>query len=142
MTGPIDPSGLSGTLAEVLSALGRSQAQPGNPEDQEPPTGTGEGADGRISVRAVMPGRVEGLRLDPQVMRLTREELAREIESAVNHALADLQNQAVAHAGTADLTELTGRLKEIQFSAERQFAAFVASMADAQEQLVRRAGGQ
>jgi hypothetical protein len=48
MASPIDSSGLSGMLAEVLSALGRLQAQPGSPEEQESPTGTGWGADGGI----------------------------------------------------------------------------------------------
>jgi hypothetical protein len=135
MTGPIDSSGLSGMLGDVLSALSASQPQPGD----DSPSGIGAGADGRIRVRAVMPGRIEGLELDAPVMRLTGEELAREIESAVNEALAGLQGQAVARTGATDLGGLTERLKEIQLSAERQFSAFTASMADAQERLARQA---
>jgi len=48
MTGPIDPSGLGGTLADVVAALGRAQASSGDQDEQEPPIGTGEAADGRV----------------------------------------------------------------------------------------------
>jgi hypothetical protein len=88
----------------------------------------------------VLPGRIENLELDPSVLRLSVEELAREIESAVNTALADLQARAVATAGPADLGALTDQLKDIQFDAERQFAKLTASLVEAQEQLTRRAG--
>ena len=102
--------------------------------------GTGEAADGRVRVRAVLPGRIENLELEPSVLRLRGEELAREIEAAVNTALADLQGRAVAAAGASDLGALTDQLKDIQFNAERQFAKLTASLVEAQEQLTRRAG--
>ena len=140
MTGPIDPSGLDGTLADVVAALGRAQAPSGGQGEQESPMGTGEAADGRVRVRAVLPGRIENLELEPSVLRLRGEELAREIEAAVNTALADLQGRAVATAGAADLGALTDQLKDIQFDAERQFARLTASLVEAQEQLTRRAG--
>ena len=140
MTGPIDPSGLGGTLADVVAALGRAQAPSGDQDEQEPPIGAGEAAGGRIRIRAVLPGRVENLELEPSVLRLSGEELAREIESAVNAALADLRGRAVAAAGPTDLGALTDQLKEIQFGAERQFAKLTASLVEAQEQLTRRAG--
>lgn len=140
MTSPIDPSALGGTLADVVAALGRAQAPAGDQDEPEPPIGTGEAAGGRVRVRAVQPGRIEHLELEPSMLRLTGAELAREIESAVNVALADLQGRAVATAGPADLGALTGRLQEIQFDAERQFAKLTASLVEAQEQLVRRAG--
>ena len=140
MTGPIDPSGLSGTLADVVAALGRARTPSGDQDEREPPIGTGEAADGRVRVRAALPGRIENLELDPSVLRLSVEELTREIESAVNTALADLQARAVATAGPADLGALTDQLKDIQFDAERQFAKLTASLVEAQEQLTRRAG--
>nr|WP_221380308.1 YbaB/EbfC family nucleoid-associated protein [Actinoplanes polyasparticus] len=140
MTGPIDPSGLGGTLADVVAALGRAQEPSGDQDEQEPPVGTGEAAEGRVRVRAALPGRIENLELEPSMLRLSAEELAREIESAVNAALADLQGRAVATAGTADLGVLTDQLKDIQFNAERQFAKMTASLVEAQEQLTRRAG--
>ena len=140
MTDPIDPSVLGGTLADVVAALGRAQAPAGDQDEQEPPIGTGESADGRVRVRAALPGRIENLELEPSVLRLSAEELAREIESAVNTALADLQSRAVAAAGPADLGALTDQLKDIQFNAERQFAKLTASLVEAQEQLTRRAG--
>jgi hypothetical protein len=138
MTGPIDPSGLDGTLADVVAALGRAQAPSGDQGEQESPMGTGEAADGRVRVRAVLPGRIENLELEPSVLRLRGEELAREIEAAVNTALADLQGRAAA--GASDLGGLTDQLKDIQFDAERQFARLTASLVEAQEQLTRRAG--
>jgi len=140
MTSPIDPSGLDGTLADVVAALGRVRAPSGGQDEQEPPIGTGEAADGRIRVRAVMPGRIENLELELSMLRLNGEELAREIESAVNTALADLQSRALAATGPADLGALTDQLKDIQFNAERQFARLTASLVEAQEQLTRRAG--
>ena len=140
MTGPIDPSGLGSTLADVVAALGRAQEPSGDRDEQQPPIGTGEAADGRVRVRAVLPGRIEKLELEPSVLRLSAEELARAIESAVNAALADLQGRAVAIAGPADLGALTDQLKDIQFNAERQFAKLTASLVEAQEQLTRRAG--
>ena len=140
MTGPIDPSGLGGTLADVVAALGRAQAPAGDQDEQEPPIGTGESADGRVRVRAALPGRIENLELEPSLLRLSGEELAREIESAVNAALADLQGRAVAAAGATDLGTLTDQLKDIQSNAERQFAKLTASLVEAQEQLTRRAG--
>src|SRR4051794_33663602 len=126
MTGPIDPSGLDGTLADVVAALGRTQAPSGNQDEQEPPIGTGEAADGRVRVRAVLPGRIENLELEPALLRLSGEELAREIKSAVSAALAVLQGRAVATAGASDLGALTDQLKDIQSNAERQFAKLTA----------------
>ncbi len=140
MSGPIDPSGLGSTLAEVVAALGRAQTPSGDQEEQKPPIGTSEAADGRLRVRATWPGRIEGLELEPSLLRLSVEELAREIESAVNTALADLQSRASATGGPADLGALTDQLKDIKFDAERQFAKLTASLVEAQEQLTRRAG--
>ncbi|MFI5897562.1 YbaB/EbfC family DNA-binding protein [Actinoplanes sp. NPDC051513] len=140
MTSPIDPTGLGGTLADVVAALGRAQAPSGDQSEQEPTIGRGEAADGRVRVRAVLPGRIENLELDPSVLRLSGEEFARAIESAVNMALADLQGRAVATAGAADLGALTDQLKDIQFNAERQFTKLTVSLVEAQEQLTRRAG--
>src|SRR6185369_5186321 len=113
MTGPIDPSGLGGTLADVVAALGRARTPSGDQDEHEPPIGTGEAADGRVRVRAVLPGRIENLELAPSALRMGGDELAREIESAVNAALADLQGRAVATAGSADLGALTDQLKGI-----------------------------
>jgi len=140
MTGSIDPSGLGRTLADVVAALGRAQTPSGDQDEQEPPIGTGEAADGRVRVRAVLPGMIENLQLEPSVLRLSVDDLTREIESAVNTALADLRARAVATAGPADLDALTAQLKDIQFDAERQFTKLTASLVEAQEQLTRRAG--
>ena len=142
MTIPIDSSGVSGMLSEALSALGRLQAQSDDAVQPEPPAGTGEAADGLIGVRAVMPGRIEELRLDPRVLRMASADLAREIEAAVNAALAELRDRAAVGVGATDLGGLADQLKELQESAERGLSAFTASMAEAQGLLARRAGGR
>ena len=139
MTDPIDWSGHEGALADVVAALGRVQLSSGDQGEQERPVGMGEAADGRVRVRAVLPGRIENLEVEPSLLRLSGEELAREIESAVNTALADLQGRAVDTTGTTDLGALTEQLKVIQCNAERQFAKLTASLVEAQEQLTRRA---
>jgi hypothetical protein len=54
-----------------------------------------EATDGRARVWAALPGRIENLELEPSVLRLSGEALAREIESAINAALADLQGRGV-----------------------------------------------
>lgn len=141
MTDHIDPSGLNTMLSQTLSALGKFQAQPGDQPEQEAPAGTGEAADGLVQVRAVQPGQIEGLVLDSRVMRMSSQQLAQEIETAVNAALADLRQKAVVTTGVADLSGLNEQLKAIQSNAERQFSTFTASMVEAQEQLARRAGG-
>ncbi|MCO8271610.1 YbaB/EbfC family DNA-binding protein [Actinoplanes sp. TRM 88003] len=140
MAGPIDPSGLGGPLADVVAALGRARAAAGGQDESEPPVGTGVAADGRVRARAVRPGRIENLELDPSALRLGGAALAHEIEIAVNAALADLQSGAMAAAGQTDLGALSDQLKDIQAGAERQFARLTASLVEAQEQLTRRAG--
>jgi hypothetical protein len=82
MTVPIDPTGLGGTLAEVVAALGRAQAASDDQSEQEPTIGRGEAVDGRVRARAVPLGRIENLELDPSVLRLSGEKLAQGIESA------------------------------------------------------------
>jgi DNA-binding protein YbaB len=129
-----DPSAFTNLISETAAAL--SSAARG----AESVVGSGTAADGLISVRAALPGRVVGLDLDPAVLRLPVEELAEELTAAINAALADLQASAGVPSGVVDLDALGGRLREIQQQTTRQFAAYTDSLLDAQTALARRAG--
>jgi hypothetical protein len=71
MPDPIDPFDLgSSTPADVVAALGRARTSSGDQDEQEPPIGTGQALDGRVRVRAVLPGRIENLEPAPSLLRL------------------------------------------------------------------------
>ncbi|MFF4419006.1 YbaB/EbfC family nucleoid-associated protein [Streptosporangium sp. NPDC001559] len=53
--------------------------------------GSGQAADGQVSVLVGPDGRLAALNLNPRVMRMASEDLAREILTAVNAALDDLR---------------------------------------------------
>jgi hypothetical protein len=122
-----DPSGLLRLLAETTSALESVRSG-------ESPIGTGHAADGLIVVHASLPGRVTGIRLDPAALDLPPDELAAELTSAVNAALADLPS------GSPDLAGLGAELRDIQSRTSQQLSAFTSALLDAQATLIRRAG--
>ncbi|SDY78755.1 hypothetical protein SAMN05421684_1550 [Asanoa ishikariensis] len=124
-----DPSDLINLLSETASALSAARGSSVG--------GEGVGADGLIVVRTTSPGRVTGIHLDPAVSGLPLEELASELTSAVNAALADLQSQTV---DAVDLDVLGDQLAELQERTSRQFTAFTDTLVEAQAALVRRAG--
>ncbi|SNS97255.1 hypothetical protein SAMN05421812_102573 [Asanoa hainanensis] len=94
----------------------------------------GVACDGLIVVRAASPGRLTGIHLDPSVSGLPLEELAAELTSAVNAALASLPSPAV------DLEALGEQLRSLQERTSQQFTAFTSALVSAQAALVRRAG--
>ncbi|MEV4535840.1 YbaB/EbfC family DNA-binding protein [Asanoa sp. NPDC049518] len=116
-----DPSGLINLLSSTAAALGAGSSV----------TGSASACDGLIVVRAAMPGRITGIRLDPAVAGLPLEELAAELTSAVNAALADLP-------GSFDVSG--DQLRDLQERTSRQFSAFTEALVEAQAALVRRAG--
>ncbi|MFI6297068.1 YbaB/EbfC family nucleoid-associated protein [Nonomuraea sp. NPDC050790] len=71
-------------LAEVIQAIERPLADAA-------PRGEGAAADGQVRVVAGADGRLSELSLNPRVMRMASEDLAREILHAVNAALDDLR---------------------------------------------------
>ncbi|MEU1878595.1 YbaB/EbfC family nucleoid-associated protein [Streptosporangium sp. NPDC020072] len=72
-------------LAESIRSLS-------SPENQgDPLQGSGRAADGQVSVLVGPDGRLAALNLNPRVMRMASEDLAREILTAVNAALDDLR---------------------------------------------------
>lgn len=81
--------------------------------------GMGGAADGLVQARVTADGKIDELRIDPQVMRhsanrsSTLEDLAEDIKTAVNQAIDDLGDQAARSAGEimdtlgADLNQVT-----------------------------------
>ncbi|MFI2709241.1 YbaB/EbfC family nucleoid-associated protein [Micromonospora sp. NPDC018662] len=140
MAHPADPAGLGRVLSDTMAALQR-HTDAGAGEQPAPPEGVGEAADGLIRVTAGPPGRVTALTLDPRVMRMPSESLAEEIGAAVNAALTDLQEQALAAVpGQVDLGSLGEQLRRIQEDAGRQFTAFTDALVEAQDRLSRQGG--
>jgi hypothetical protein len=139
MTDGVDGSALAALLARAVSATEQLGAAP--TPDGEPVEGEGEGsaADGQVVARAVLPGRIGGLTLDPRAMRLASQDLAEAVVSAVNAALADLRDKAVP-AGSADLTALRTSLERLRQDTQQQFGALTDSLMAAQDRLVARAG--
>src|SRR6186997_72075 len=114
MTSPVDASGLDAVLGQTLQALDQLRAgPPGDDGESEPAQGIGEAADGLIRAVAVSGGQLAELYLDPMVMRMSPETVAYEIVTAVNGAMADLQEQAIGGLGNVDLEALAGQLKEV-----------------------------
>jgi DNA-binding protein YbaB len=133
VTYPVDPSGIDKVLTSTIDALAKFQAQQdGNLADVE---GTGAAADGMITVRTGPPGRITDLTLDPRVLRLGSEVLTEEITSAVNEALADLQEQAAVVASPTDFGGLGEQLKAIQEDTAKQLTSFTSALAAAQSRL-------
>jgi DNA-binding protein YbaB len=81
-------------------------------------SGEGEAADGRVRAVAVTGGRIDTVELDPRVLRLSPEELAGHIGTALNGALDSLRERASARgAGQVDAPDpaaLLERLGEVQ----------------------------
>jgi hypothetical protein len=98
MTGPIDPSGPGGTLAEVVAALGRAQAPSGDQDEPEPPIGTGEAADGRIRVRAALPGRIADLGALTDQLKDIQFDAERQF-AKLTASLVEAQEQLTRRAG-------------------------------------------
>ncbi|MFI6393910.1 YbaB/EbfC family nucleoid-associated protein [Nonomuraea sp. NPDC050540] len=77
-------------LTQALQALEQAEEAPADAVFQ----GDGVAADGQVRAVAGPDGRLHELRLNPRVMRMASEDLAREILSAVNAALDDLRANA------------------------------------------------
>ncbi|MEU4545335.1 YbaB/EbfC family nucleoid-associated protein [Nonomuraea dietziae] len=119
-------------LAEVVQALGRTAEQ----REDASLRGDGEAADGRVRAVAGQDGRLRELRLDPRVMRMASEDLAREILVAVNAALDDLRAgmPGLEAAGPSDPRALAEALGGVHADVTRQLDEF----ADGVELVVRR----
>ncbi|MCG5212969.1 YbaB/EbfC family nucleoid-associated protein [Streptosporangium sp. KLBMP 9127] len=90
-------------LAEAVQALARTA----EPHADAALQGSGEAAGGQVRAVAGQDGRLRELHLNPRVMRMASEDLAREILAAVNTALDDLR-ASVPGLEAADLTDPQG----------------------------------
>jgi hypothetical protein len=133
----VDASGLDALLARTMAAVERVGAVAG--DGSEPVEGEGTALDGQVSVRALPPGRLGAVLLDPRVMRLPSQDLAEALVVAANAALADLQEKAALPAGAPDLTGLRSSLDQLRQDANRQFGALTASLLAAQDRVVASA---
>jgi len=106
-------------------------------EEAEPLRGLGEAAEGMIKVAALPGGRLADLELDPRAMRMDSITLAKEILTATNAALADLQEKLKAGIVSPDLDALAGQLAEVQQESSRQMSTFIQSLVDAQERIAQ-----
>ncbi|MGC4874803.1 YbaB/EbfC family nucleoid-associated protein [Micromonospora sp. DT43] len=135
-----DPYGIDKVLSDTMRALSAQQSGGAQDADAPQPVGRGEAADGMVRVSAAPPGRLTALEVDPRLLRRDLTTLTEHIMSAVNDALADLQQATASAAGPVDLSDLGRQLTEIQQDAARQFTTFLDGLADAQDRLGRRGG--
>jgi hypothetical protein len=136
-----DFSAMSRMVETTMKALDQVRgAGGGNGDDgadAEPLRGQGEAAEGMIKVAALPGGRLADLELDPRVMRMDSITLAKEILTATNAALADLQDKLKAGIVSPDLDALASQLSEVQQESSRQMSTFIQSLVDAQERIAQ-----
>ncbi|MFE0156446.1 YbaB/EbfC family nucleoid-associated protein [Nonomuraea sp. NPDC059007] len=116
-------------LTQALQALERAEEAPADAVFQ----GDGAAADGQVRAVAGPDGRLHELRLNPRVMRMASEDLAREILTAVNAALDDLRANVpgLEAADPRRLAETMGGTHDIVLGRLAEFA-------DGVELVVRR----
>ncbi|MFG1755273.1 YbaB/EbfC family nucleoid-associated protein [Streptosporangium sandarakinum] len=76
-------------LSESVRALGETDGA--QDSEREALRGCGQAADGQVRVLVGPDGRLREVNLNPRVMRMASEDLAREILTAVNAAVDDLR---------------------------------------------------
>jgi len=127
-------------LGETRRLLDSARSGQPSEADLEPVTGAGESADGRVRATATR-GRLERVELDPRVMRMSSEELAAHLVTAVNAALDQVATAAAAQAGpeaVADSAVLAEQLRQVQEDGVRRMAAFTQGISEAMAQLGRQ----
>jgi DNA-binding protein YbaB len=131
-------SDMDRTVSTVLAALSGAGRNAG----EEPPAvlGHGSAADGLVRVTAGMGGRIESVEIAPGAMRLPSMDLAEEIRTATNEALADLRAAIAETTGMPDTNAMLDQLREVQRTAVPQLQGFVDTLAQVQERL--GSGGQ
>lgn len=95
-------------VARLQEQLSRFQGRSG-----EPPTGTGEALDGRLTI-TMASGKVSEVRLDPRAMRAASEDIADAIKDAINQAIEAHHAQLAAGLpATPSMDELARTLDEV-----------------------------
>jgi hypothetical protein len=126
-------------LAQLRQTL--DTMRPGSPEaGAAREDAAGEAADGRVRA-VVRDGRLESVRLDPRVMRLSSEDLGEQIVTAVNAALAAARQPAAGVPATVDPARLAEQLREVQHASVRQMSAFGQAIEDVLARM-RESGGE
>jgi hypothetical protein len=116
-------------LKETLALSQRVQAgQSAEPDDEEHVV---EREKGRIRVTAKAGGEID-IVLNPRAMRLSCEDLGREISSAVNESLAALKERQLT-AQNLDMDAINQQVGELQQQASRQFTEFMDGILRAHE---------
>ncbi|MER7132156.1 YbaB/EbfC family nucleoid-associated protein [Streptosporangium saharense] len=125
-------------LAETIRSLSGLE----DPGDPAPETlrGSGQAADGQVSVLVGPDGRLAELNLNPRVMRMASEDLAREILTAVNAALDDLRAgiPGLDPAAILDPRRLTESLEDVQADVARRLDEFASGVELAVRRLEER----
>lgn len=100
-------------------------------DDDRRTRGSGVAADGRVRAVAA-DGLIESVELDPRVLRLSTEELARHVLAALNAALDDLRVRALPGDGSTriDPGMLAARLGEVQEQAMHQLYRLTSALQD------------
>ncbi|MGP3915116.1 YbaB/EbfC family nucleoid-associated protein [Nonomuraea sp. 10N515B] len=119
-------------LAEAIQELARTA----EPRADAALRGDGAAADGQVRAVAGPDGRLHELHLNPRVMRMASEDLAREILAAVNAALDDLR-AGVPGLEAAELTDPRG-LAETLGGAHADVMRQLDEFADGVELVVQR----
>ncbi|MGI5286253.1 YbaB/EbfC family nucleoid-associated protein [Nonomuraea polychroma] len=119
-------------LAEAIQELARTV----EPRADAALRGDGEAANGQVRAVAGDDGRLHELHLNPRVMRMASEDLAREILVAVNAALDDLR-AGLPGLEAAELTDPQGLAKTLG-STHADVMRQLDEFADGVELVVRR----
>jgi DNA-binding protein YbaB len=91
--------------------------------------GSGQAANGQVSAVADPDGRLRELIINPRVMRMASEDLAREILTAVNAALDDLRATIPGlETATMDPKALAGSLDGMQDDVMRRLDEFASEI--------------
>lgn len=142
MTGPNEFDRMLSETRQLLEQVRSGQAPPPGDWDEQAVEGRGEAAQSRIRVVAGVGGELTSIELDPRVMRMSSEELAAELITAVNAALRDLRSQTRASDVAIDPAVLAERLKEAQDQGLRQMVLFTQSLDDLMTRIGNRDPGR
>ena len=95
-----DFEGLLGETRRALEGLRATNGGTGS-SSAEPVHGEGMAADGKVTARVVAGGRLEGLSVDPRMMRLGSEELCEQIMVAWNVTANGIPSRSFNWAATS-----------------------------------------
>ncbi|WP_101790054.1 hypothetical protein [Nonomuraea indica] len=110
------------------------------PDEDEPPTGSGEAAGGLVRAVVGEDGLLAELRLNARAMRFGSDDLADHVLSAVRAAQQDRLSriEPPAEEQSLDVEEFTRRLDDMENQAARDFARLTASLDEALRRIEER----